>query len=146
MPLSAHKEKTLLCSTCLELHLGCSRSFLVSLARTSLLRLVKTYTIWLNLLQKTIYKMFWLANLQKMKFMLDVVTKWGKFYYKMGRFLFYKTRQVVLQCRVGIIEWHNFYYKMGEDTIPKWGNHYKEEKDSRKWFWQLSFRATIPER
>ena len=31
----------------------------------------------------------------------------------MGRFLFYKTRQVVLQCRIGIIEWHNFYYKMG---------------------------------
>ena len=44
--------------------------------------------------------------------MLDIVTKWGKCYYKMGSFLFYKTGQVVLQRRVGITEWHNFYYKM----------------------------------
>ena len=48
--------------------------------------------------------MFWLANLQKWT-LLDVVTKWGKYYYKMG--------QVVLQSRVGITEWHNFYNKMG---------------------------------
>ena len=89
--------------------------------------------------------MFWLANLQKMNFMLDIVTKWGKCYYKMGSFLFYKTGQVVLQSRVGITEWHNFYYKMGGGSIPKWGNHYKEEQDSTKGFWHLSFRATIPE-
>ena len=55
--------------------------------------------------------MFWLANLQKMNFMLDIVTKWGKCHYKMGSFLFYKTGQVVLQSREGITEWHNFYYK-----------------------------------
>ena len=89
--------------------------------------------------------MFWLANLQKMNFMLDIVTKWGKCYYKMGSFLFYKTGQVVLQSRVGIREWHNFYYKMGGGSIPKWGNHYKEEQDSTKGFWHLSFRAIIPE-
>ena len=45
--------------------------------------------------------------------MLDIVTKRGKCYYKMGGFLFYKTGQTVLQSRVGITEWHNFYYKMG---------------------------------
>ena len=89
--------------------------------------------------------MFWLANLQKMNFMLDIVTKWGKCYYKMGTFLFYKAGQVVLQSRVGITEWHSFYFKMGEGSIQKWGNHYKEEQDSTKWFWHLSFRATIPE-
>ena len=55
--------------------------------------------------------MFWLANLQKMNFMLGIVTKWGKCHYKMGSFLFYKTGQVVLQSREGITEWHNFYYK-----------------------------------
>ena len=44
--------------------------------------------------------------------MLDIVTKWGKRYYKMGSFLFYKTGQAVLQKRVGTTEWHNFYYKM----------------------------------
>ena len=48
--------------------------------------------------------MFWIANLQKVNFMLDIVTKWGKYYYKMGSFLFYKTGQVVLQSRVGITE------------------------------------------
>ena len=44
--------------------------------------------------------------------MLDIVTKWGECYYKIGSFLFYKTGQVVLQSRVGITEWHNIYYKM----------------------------------
>ena len=41
------------------------------------------------------------------------------------------------------------YYRMAQfllqnerGSIPKWGNHYKEEKDSTKGFWQLSFRAT----
>ena len=55
--------------------------------------------------------MFWLVDLQKMNFMLDIVTKWGKCHYKMGSFLFYKTGQVVLESRVGITEWFNFYYK-----------------------------------
>ena len=41
---------------------------------------------------------------------------------------------MLLQSRVGITEWHNFYYKMGERSIPKWGNHYKEEQDSTKEF------------
>ena len=59
--------------------------------------------------------------------MLDIVTKWGKCYYKMSSFLVYKTGQVVLQSRVGITEWHNFYYKMGGGSIPEWGNHYKED-------------------
>ena len=94
------KEETLLCSTCLELLLGCPRSFLVFLARPSLLWPVTTYSRLLHLLQTTIYKMFWLANLQKMNFMLDIVTKWGKCYYKMGSFLFYKTGQVLLQSKV----------------------------------------------
>ena len=44
--------------------------------------------------------------------MLDIVTKWGECYYKIGSFLFYKTGQVVLQSRVGITEWDNVYYKM----------------------------------
>ena len=44
--------------------------------------------------------------------MLDIVTKWGECYYKIGSFLFYKTGQVVLQSKVGITEWHNIYYKM----------------------------------
>ena len=57
--------------------------------------------------------MFWLANLQKMNFMLDIVTKWGKCYEKMRSFLFCKTGQVVLQSRVGITEWHKYYCKMG---------------------------------
>ena len=74
----------------------------------------------------TIYKMFWLANLQKMNFMLDIVTKLGKCYYKMGRFLFYKTGQVLLQSKVGITERDNFYYKIRGGGIPKWGNHNKE--------------------
>ena len=105
------KEKALLCSTCLELTLDCSRSFLVFLAFPSLLWLVTTYSRLLHLLQTTIYKMFWLANLQKINFMLDIVAKWGKCYYKMGSLLFYKTGQVVSQSRVRITEWHNFYYK-----------------------------------
>ena len=64
--------------------------------------------------------------------MLDIVTKWGECYYKIGSFLFYKTGQVVLQSRVGITEWHNINYKMktggggGGPPIPKWGSHYKE--------------------
>ena len=120
------KEETLLCSTCLELFLGCSRSFLVFLARPSLFWLVTTYFGLLHLWQTTIYEMSWLANLQKMNFMLDTATKWGKGYYKMGSFLFYKTRQVLLQSMVGIAEWHNFYYKIREWSIPKCGNHYKE--------------------
>ena len=105
------KVETLLCSSCLELLLGYPKSLLVFLAQPSLLWLVTTYSRLLHLLQTTIYKMFWLANLQKMNFMLDIVTKWGKCYYKMGSFLFYKTGQVVLQSREGITEWHNFYYK-----------------------------------
>ena len=106
------KEEALLCSTCLELILGCSRSFLVFLVRPNLLWLNTNYSRLLHLLQTTIYKMFWLANLQKINFMLDIVTKWGKRYYKMRSFLFYKTGQAVLQKRVGATEWHNFYYKM----------------------------------
>ena len=31
-------------------------------------------------------------------------------------------------------------------SISRWGNHYKEEKDSTIGLWQLSFRATIPDR
>ena len=83
-----------------------------------------------------LYKMFWLANLQKMNFMLDIVTKWGKCYYKMGSFLFYKTGQVVLQSRVGLQNGTIFITKWGGD-IAKWGNHYKKEKFSIKKFWQL---------
>ena len=75
-----------------------------------------------------------------MNFMLDIVTKWGKCYYKMRSFSVYKTGQVVLQSSVGIAEWHNFYCKMGGGSIPKWGNHY-----NTKGFRHLSFRATIPE-
>ena len=120
------KEETLLCSTCLELLLGCPRSFLVFLAWPSLLWPVTTYSRLLHLLQTTIYKMFWLANLQKMNFMLDIVTKWGKCCYKMGSFLFYKMEQVLLQSKVGITEWHNFYCKIIGGSIPKWGNHNKE--------------------
>ena len=81
----------------------------------------------------------------KINFMLDIVTKWGKCYYKMRSFLVCKTGQVVLQSSVGITEWHNFYCKMGGGSIPKWGNHYKEKQDSTKGFRHLSFRATIPE-
>ena len=77
--------------------------------------------------------------------MLDILTKWGKFYYKMGSFLFWKTGQAVLQNKVGITEWHNFYYKLGGWNIAKWGHHYKEEKDNTKGFW-LSFRATMSKR
>ena len=44
--------------------------------------------------------MFWVANLQKINFMLDIVTKLGKCYYKMGSFLFYKTGKVLLQNKV----------------------------------------------
>ena len=120
------KEETLLCSTCLELLLGCPRSFLVFLARPSLLWPVTTYSRLLHLLQTTIYKMFWVANLQKINFMLDIVTKLGKCYYKMGNFLFYKTGQVLLQRKVGIIKRYNFYYKIRGGSIPKWGNHSKE--------------------
>ena len=54
--------------------------------------------------------------------------------------------QVVLQSKVVIKEWHNFYYKMEGGSISRWGNHYKEERDSTIGLWQLSFRATIPER
>ena len=120
------KEETLLCSTCSELLLGYFRLLLVFLARPSLLWLVTTYSRLLHLLQTTIYKMFWLANLQKMNFMLDIVTKLGKCYYKMGNFLFYKTGQVLLQRKVGIIKRYNFYYKIRGGSIPKWGNHSKE--------------------
>ena len=67
----------------------------------------------------------------------------GKCYYEMGSFLFYKTGQVVLQSRVGIREWHNFYYKMGGGSIPKWGNHYKEEQGSTKGFWQLGLSVPL---
>ena len=109
------KEEVLLCSTCLELLLGCSRSFLVFLARSP--ALVVTYSRLLHLLQTTNYKLFWLADLQKMNFMLDIVTKRGKCYYKTGSFLFYKTGLVVLQSRVGITEWHNFYNKMGGEVF-----------------------------
>ena len=139
------KEETLLCSTCLELLSGCSRSFLVFLAQPSLFWLVTTYSRLLHLLQTTIYKMFWLANLQKMSFMSGIVTKWGKCYYKMGSFLFYKTGQVLLQSKVGITEWHSFYNKISGGSISNWGNHYKEQKDCTKAFWQLSFRATFSE-
>ena len=48
--------------------------------------------------------------------MLDIVTKWGKCYYKMGSFLFYKTGQVVLQSRVGL--------QNGTIFITKWGRGY----------------------
>ena len=48
--------------------------------------------------------------------MLDIVTKWGKCYYKMGSFLFYKTGQVVLQSRVGL--------QNGTIFITKWGGGY----------------------
>ena len=65
--------------------------------------------------------------------MLDIVTKWGKYHYKMGSVLFYKMGLVVLENRAGITEWHN-YYKMGGWSIPKWGNHYKEEHYSTKGF------------
>ena len=51
--------------------------------------------------------------------MLDTVTKLGKCYYKMGRFLFYKTGQVLLQSKVGITQWDNFYYKIRGGSIPK---------------------------
>ena len=51
----------------------------------------------------------------------------------MGSSLFYKMGLVVLESRVGITEWDN-YYKMGGWSIPKWGNHYKEEQDSIKGF------------
>ena len=77
--------------------------------------------------------MFWLAYKNKTikkNFMLDTVTKWGKCYYKRGSFLFYKTGQVVLQSLLGITEWHNFCYKIRERSTSKWGNHYKEQKDS----------------
>ena len=67
-----------------------------------------------------------LADLHKMNFMSGIVTKWGKCYYKMGSFLFYKTGQVLLQSKVGITEWHNFYNKISGGSISKWGNHYKE--------------------
>ena len=66
--------------------------------------------------------MFWLANLQKMNFMLDTGTKWGKCCYKIGSFLFYKMGQVLLQSKVSITEWHNFYYKIRGGSIPKLGN------------------------
>ena len=81
----------------------------------------------------------------KINFILDIATKWGNDCYKMGSFLFYKTRQVVLQSRVGITEWHNFYYKTGGGSIWKWGNHCKEDRDSTKGFWHLSFRALFLE-
>ena len=66
--------------------------------------------------------------------MLDIVTKSGKCYYKIGSFLFYKTRQVLLQSKVGITEWHNFYYKIRggvfqSGTIIK-KNKKIEQKDS----------------
>ena len=87
------------------------------------------------MLQTTIYHLKTkLANLQKMDFMLDIVTKSGKCYHKMGSFLFYKTRQVLLQSKVGITEWHNFYYKIRggvfqSGTIIK-KNKKIEQKDS----------------
>ena len=34
---------------------------------------------------------------------------------------------------------------MGVGSIPKWDNHYKEEQDSTKEFWHLSFGVTISE-
>ena len=77
-----------------------SRSWFSKLAPA----LVTTYSMLIHLLQTAIYKMFWLVDLQKMNFMLDIVTKWGKCHYKMGSFLFYKTGQVVLESRVGITE------------------------------------------
>ena len=137
------KEEALLCSTCLELILGYSRSFVVFLTRPTT---YTTYSRLLHLLEMTIYKMFLTCKFTKNKLYVKYCYKViGKCYYKMGSFLFYKTGQVVLQSRVGIREWHNFYYKMGGGSIPKWGNHYKEEQDSTKGFWHLSFRATIPE-
>ena len=90
------------------------------------------------MLQTTIYHLKTkLANLQKMDFMLDIVTKSGKCYHKMGSFLFYKTRQVLLQSKVGITEWHKFYYKIrgGREGVFQSGaiiieNKKMEQKDS----------------
>ena len=75
------------------------------------------------------------------KWTLDIVTKCGKCYYKMGSFLLYKTGQVVLQSRVGITEWHNFYYKMGgvvfqSGTIITKKNRIVQ-KDSDSFFWNI---------
>ena len=65
--------------------------------------------------------------------MLDIVTKWGECYYKIGSFLFYKTGQVVLQSRVGITEWHKLYYKRkGGGGIQKWGAITKKDRIVQK--------------
>ena len=79
--------------------------------------------------------------------MLDIVTNWGKSYYKMGSFLFYKKGQVILQSRVGIKEWRNFYYKMGGGILQSGAIITKKrrivQKDSDN---SVLVRATIPER
>ena len=95
----------------------------------NLLWLVTNYSRLLHLLQTTIYKMFWLANLQKINFMLDIVTNGASGITKKGRY--YRMVQFLLQNERG--------------SIPKWGNHYKKEKDSTKGFWQLIFKATLSE-
>ena len=60
-----------------------------------------------------------------MIFMLDIVTKRRKCYYKMGSLLFYKTGQVVLQSRVGL--------QNGTIFITKWGWGYcNVEQSSQK--------------
>ena len=101
------KRRLLFCSTCLEVLLGCFRSFLVFLVRHCLFWLVTAYFRLFRLLQMT--------TLQN-----GLTCKFTKYEVYVTYFLFYKIGQVLLQSRIGITEWDNFYHKIGEG-IEKWG-------------------------
>ena len=63
---SPTKEEVLLLSANLELFLSCSMSFLVVPGRSVFLQTA------------TFHRIFWLENLLKMNFMLDLITKLDK--------------------------------------------------------------------
>ena len=110
------KEEAFFCSTCLELILGYSRSFVVFLTRPTN---YTTYSRLLHLLQMTIYKMFLTCKFTKNKLYVKYCYKViGKCYYKIGSFLFYKTGQVVPQSRVGMAQ---FFLQIGRGKISKVG-------------------------